>query len=81
MALWFKNKKREGRFKSSLVDTQTYFLVCMRYIELNPVRAGMNEIPGEDKWSSYQANGYGKKFFLPPPQSFLLILDSISENK
>ena len=51
----------EGRFKSSLVDTQTYFLVCMRYIELNPVRAGMNEIPGEYKWSSYQANGYGKK--------------------
>lgn len=51
----------EGRFKSSLVDTQNYFLICMRYIELNPVRAGMTEVPGEYKWSSYQTNGYGKE--------------------
>jgi len=49
----------EGRFKSSLVDTNNYFLVCMCYIELNPVRAGMTELPGEYKWSSYHANAYG----------------------
>jgi len=31
----------EGRFKSSLVDTERYLLTCHRYIELNPVRAGL----------------------------------------
>src|SRR5213075_2392615 len=35
----------EGRFKSSLVETDRYFLTCMRYIELNPVRAGMVDRP------------------------------------
>ncbi|MFZ6750751.1 transposase [Undibacterium sp. Ren11W] len=36
----------EGRFKSSLVQTEDYFLLCQRYIELNPVRANMVEDPG-----------------------------------
>ena len=31
----------EGRYKTSLVDSDDYLLSCMRYIELNPVRAGM----------------------------------------
>lgn len=34
-------------------------LACQRYIELNPVRAGMVEHPGEYPWSSYRANGEG----------------------
>ena len=33
---------------------------CQRYIELNPVRAGMVGHPGEYRWSSYQANGQGE---------------------
>ena len=37
----------EGRYKSSLIDSDKYLLVCMRYIELNPVRAAMVEHPGE----------------------------------
>ncbi len=49
-----------GRVKSSLVETDKYFLICMRYIELNPVRAGMVELPSEYRWSSYRANGYGE---------------------
>jgi putative transposase len=28
----------EGRYKASLIDSETYLLTCMRYIELNPVR-------------------------------------------
>jgi len=48
----------EGRYKASLVDTNNYFLVCMCYIELNPVRASMTEVPSEYKWSSYRANAY-----------------------
>ena len=37
----------EGRFKSSLVDSEKYLLTCMRYIEMNPVRAGMVTHPSE----------------------------------
>jgi putative transposase len=44
----------EGRFKSSLVDSERYLLTCMRYIELNPVRAGLVTQPGEYRWSSYR---------------------------
>ncbi len=44
----------EGRFKSSLVESERYLLTCMRYIELNPVRAGMVVDPGDYRWSSYR---------------------------
>ena len=46
----------EGRYKSSLIDSDNYLLTCMRYIELNPVRANMVNHPGEYKWSSYHTN-------------------------
>ncbi len=49
----------EGRFRSSLVDTETYLLTCMSYIELNPVRAGMVAAPGDYEWSSYRQNASG----------------------
>jgi len=50
----------EGRFKSSVVQTEHYFLLCSRYIELNPVRAGMVSDPGQYPWSSYRHNGLGQ---------------------
>ena len=50
----------EGRYKSTLVDSELYFLTVSRYIELNPVRAGMVEAPGDYPWSSFRANGMGK---------------------
>lgn len=50
----------EGRFKASLVDRETYLLICMRYIEMNPVRANMVANPGEYRWSSYHQNAYGQ---------------------
>ena len=46
----------EGRYKSSLIDSDQYLLTCMRYIELNPVRANMVAHPGEYQWSSYHCN-------------------------
>lgn len=49
----------EGRYKASLIDSDRYLLTCMRYIELNPIRASMVDYPGEYKWSSYQANAQG----------------------
>jgi putative transposase len=50
----------EGRFKSCVVDAEDYLLLCQRYIELNPVRAGMVTSPGDYRWSSYRANGLGR---------------------
>ncbi|MGR9037351.1 MAG: transposase, partial [Gammaproteobacteria bacterium] len=44
----------EGRFKASLIDSERYLLTCMRYIELNPVRARMVGDPGDYRWSSYR---------------------------
>lgn len=49
----------QGRFRSCLVQDETYLLICHRYIELNPVRAGMVAHPGLYKWSSYRCNAYG----------------------
>lgn len=49
----------EGRFKSALVDSDGYLLTCYRYIELNPVRAGMVQGPGDYRWSSYRCNALG----------------------
>lgn len=49
----------EGRFKSSLVESERYFMTCMRYIELNPVRAGMVGQPAEYPWSSHRDNVSG----------------------
>jgi len=50
----------EGRYKACLVAEDDYLLACMRYIELNPVRAGMVEHPYGYRWSSYRHNAYGK---------------------
>ena len=43
----------EGRFKSSLIESERYLLACMAYIDLNPVRAGMVQQPGNYRWSGY----------------------------
>ena len=51
----------EGRFKSSVVQQEEYLLNCLRYIELNPVRAGMVKDPGDYKWSSYRAHAFGSR--------------------
>ncbi len=46
----------EGRFRSSIVSDDEYLLALMRYIEQNPVRAGIAKHPEEYPFSSYQAN-------------------------
>jgi putative transposase len=44
----------EGRYKSSVLDSEAYLLTCMSYIDLNPVRAGLVEAPENFNWSSYK---------------------------
>ena len=46
----------EGRFRSSLVDSDEYVLACIRYIDLNPVRAGMVADATTYRWSSCAAH-------------------------
>ena len=43
----------EGRYRSTLIETERYLLACMVYIDLNPVRAGMVAQPGAWPWSSH----------------------------
>ncbi|MES9857003.1 MAG: transposase [Sedimenticola sp.] len=64
----------EGRFKSCVIDAENYLLVCQRYIELNPVRAGMVESPVDYEWSSYQANSMAKPSRLWTPHPIWLSL-------
>lgn len=57
----------EGRYRATVVDAENYLLECMRYIELNPVRAGMVAHPRDYPWSSHGANGEGKTDMLVHP--------------
>ncbi len=50
----------DSRYKSSPIQGETYLLLCMRYIELNPVRAAMVEDPAHYRWTSYRANALGQ---------------------
>lgn len=69
----------EGRFKSCLVQDHAYVLTCYRYIELNPVRAGMVSHPSDYRWSSYHCNAEGKYSSLIEPHDDYLRLGG-SEN-
>ena len=69
-ALW------EGRFRSSIVHTERYLLTCSRYIELNPVRAGMIDRPERYRWSSYRHNAHGAADALVTPHASYLALGS-----
>ena len=68
----------EGRYKSSLIDEEQYLLTCCRYIELNPVAAGMVQTPDQYRWSSYRANAWGKNDKLVAPHEiYLRMADSV----
>jgi putative transposase len=62
----------DSRYKSSLVHADEYLLLCQRYIELNPVRAGMVDDPAQYRWSSYRANGLGQADALLTPHDAYL---------
>ena len=62
----------QGRFNACLVASRTYLLLCYRYIELNPVRAGLVNIPEDYEWSSYRCNGMGVESNLCSPHEVYL---------
>lgn len=64
----------QGRFKSSLVQSERYLLNVMRYIELNPVRAGLVSRAENYRWSSVHNHlGYRSEPMLTPPDSYLAL--------
>ncbi len=71
----------EGRFKSCVVDADDYLLVCQRYIELNPVRAGMVNSPADYHWSSYHSNGLEAPAKLWTPHSVYLALGKSGQER
>lgn len=72
----------EGRFKSCLVQEEHYVLAVYRYIEMNPVRAGMVSSPAEYAWSSYAINALGKQSALCQPHScYLALAESEAERQ
>lgn len=75
----------EGRYRSTVVDSEQYLLTLMRYIELNPVRADMVSHPGDYPWSSYCRNaldgaGPDTDFVTPHPE-YLRLGQSVEERK
>ena len=71
----------EGRFRSSLVQTERYVLGCYRYIEMNPVRPNMVRHPIEYRWSSYAANAAGKQAAWLTPHGEYLALGASDEKR
>lgn len=75
-ALW------EGRYRSCLVQSERYLLTCYRYIELNPVRAGLVQGPHEYQWSSYRANALSApSAFVTPHEEYLRLGTTEAECK
>ena len=71
----------EGRYKACLVDGDDYLLRCYRYIELNPVRAGMVADPADYPWSSHRANALGMPDPLVRPHARFRALGSSEESR
>jgi REP-associated tyrosine transposase len=64
----------DSRYKSSVIEADTYLLTCQRYIELNPVRAGMVDDPAHYRWTSYRHNALGQaNLYLTPHPQYLAL--------
>ncbi len=71
----------EGRYRATLIDSNQYLLTCMRYIELNPVRAAMVDHPKNYRWSSYHANALGASDDLVTPHKLYKRLGPNTEER
>jgi putative transposase len=69
------------RFYSSVIQSDRYLLACHRYIEMNPVRAGIVPAPRLYRWSSYRHNAEGITCPIVTPHSLYLELGSTPEQR
>lgn len=78
---WRTGPLFEGRYKSAVIESEQYLLTCMKYIELNPVRAGIVKNPSEYRWSSFHANALGEHSTLVTPHTEYLRLGDNKEKR
>jgi len=71
----------DSRYKSSLIQTETYLLFCQRYIELNPVRAAMVDDPAHYRWTSYRTNALAQPSAIITPHPRYQALGATSEER
>ncbi len=71
----------EGRYRAGLVQSDGHLLTCHRYIELNPLRAGMIPSPVNYPWSSYRANALGTQDPVITHHAVYQSLGSTPENR
>ncbi len=68
----------QGRFKSPIVQDDEHVLTVLRYIEANPLRAGIVADAGDYRWSSYRVHGLGETSELVSP---LVTYDRLSPSR
>ncbi len=66
----------QGRFRSIPIEQDAYLLECGRYIERNPIRAGLTDDPANYRWTSYPAHVEGKQDELTEPHDLYLALSN-----
>jgi putative transposase len=71
----------EGRYKCNVIESQAYLFSCMRYIEMNPVRAGMVDHPANYRWSSYAANALGVSNAVLTPHAEYVALGRLRDDR
>ncbi|HUW25172.1 MAG TPA: transposase [Gallionella sp.] len=71
----------DSRYKSSLIQAETYLLSCQRYIELNPVRAAMVDDPAHYRWTSYRTNALAQASSIITPHPLYLALGKTDEER
>jgi putative transposase len=72
----------EGRYRSCIVESEAYLLQCYRYIESNPVRAGLAGHPEDYPWSSCGFNALGTQTpLLVPHEEYLRLGADASERQ
>jgi hypothetical protein len=59
----------EGRYRATVIDGEQYLLTCLRYVEMNPVRAGMVASPADYPWPSHRVHADGAPSSLVTPPS------------
>jgi putative transposase len=71
----------ESRYRAHVVQDDAHLLTCQRYIELNPVRAGMCGNAGAYRWSSYRSNAEGSRDDVVTPHGLFVALDPVPEGR
>jgi len=71
----------EGRYRSFGIESERYWLTCLRYVELNPVRAGLASAPEDYRWSSARVHAAGQCDSVITPHALYLELGAQPEDR